>query len=232
MSQKIPESARKVLPFYLVADESGSMGGAPIDSLNIGLPGLHAAVTQSPYLADIARFGIIGFSDDASVIFPLTDLANVTGFPKLYPKSLTNFGGAFRLLRETIDKDIADLKAEGVLPHRPLVFFFSDGEPTDIGWEEELRELHDKAWKFHPNIVTFGLGDANPDVMKQIATVVAYIENSDGYQDPGVAITSMVEAVTNSVISSASSIRDGQGPQVLLPQSVPGYTAVDADPLV
>jgi len=207
------------------------MGGEPIDSLNIALPGLHAAVTKDPFLADIARFGIIGFSDDASVIFPLTDLANVTGFPKLYPKSLTSFGSAFRLIRETIDKDIADLKAEGVLPHRPLVFFFSDGEPTDIGWQEALSELHDKDWKFYPNIVTFGLGEANPDVMRQIATSKAYIQNSDDYQAPGVAITTMVEAVTQSVISSASSIRDGQGPQVQLPQSVPGYTAVDADPL-
>jgi len=227
----MPESARKVLPFYLVADESGSMGGLPIDSLNDALPGLHAAVTKDPFLADIARFGIIGFSDDASVIFPLTDLANVTGFPKLYPKALTSFGSAFKLIRETIDKDIADLKAEGVLPHRPLVFFFSDGEPTDTGWEAELIALHDQSWKYYPNIVTFGLGEANPDVMIKIATVKAYIESGDGYQDPGVAIETMVEAVTKSVVSSASSIRDGQGPQVQLPQSIPGYMAVSAEPL-
>lgn len=231
MSQKMDESARKVLPFYLVADESGSMGGAPIDSLNDALPGLHAAVTTDPFLADIARFGIIGFSDDASVIFPLTDLANVTGFPKLFPRALTNFGSAFKLIRETIDQDIANLKSEGVQPHRPLVFFFSDGEPTDMGWEKELQHLHDPSWNYHPNVVSFGLGDANPTVMKQIATIQAYIQNQDGYQDPGAAITSMVNAVTQSVVSSAASIRDGQGPQVLLPQSVPGYTAVSAEPL-
>ena len=38
-------------------------------------------------------------------------------------------------------------------------------------------------------------------------------------------------SVTQSIISSAGSIRSGQGPQVLIPQSVPGMIALSADPL-
>jgi len=231
MTQQIPESALQVLPFYLVADESGSMGGAPIDSLNEALPELHAAVTTDPYLASIARFGIIGFSDDAEIIFPLTDLADVTSFPKMHPKGLTSFGSAFALLRATIDQDIADLRAQGVTPHRPLVFFFSDGEPTDHSWQDSLRDIHDKSWKNHPNVVAFGLGQANPTVMQKVATVQAFIQSDDGYLDPAAAIKTMIQAVTQSIISSAGSIRSGQGPQVLIPQSVPGMIALSADPL-
>jgi len=231
MTQPISESGLQVLPFYLVADESGSMGGPPIDSLNQALPELHAAVTTDPYLASIARFGIIGFSDDAELVFPLTDLANVTSFPVMHPKGTTSFGSAFRLLRTTIDADIADLRAQGITPHRPLVFFFSDGEPTDHNWESDLKALHDKTWKNYPNVVSFGLGQANPDIMQKVATVQAFIQNQNQYLDPAAAIKTMIAAVTQSVISSAGSIMAGQGPQVLIPQSVPGMISLSADPL-
>lgn len=231
MTQQVPESSLQVLPFYLVADESGSMGGPPIDSLNESLPELHAAVTTDPYLASIARFGIIGFSDDAEIIFPLTDLADVTSFPVMHPKGKTSFGSAFTLLRETIDQDISELRAQGVTPHRPLVFFFSDGEPTDHNWQDALKDIHDKSWKNHPNIVSFGLGKANPSVMQKVATIQAFIQSDVGYLDPAAAIKTMIQAVTQSIISSVGSIRSGQGPQVLIPQSVPGMIALSADPL-
>src|SRR6478672_10450888 len=126
--------SEQVLPFYLVCDESGSMTGG-IDDMNEGLAKLHAEIANNPVVADKTRFAVIGFSDDAEVLLPLSDLADVDEIPGLTAKGGTSFGAAFTRLKQEIQKDVGQLKADGHSVLRPVVFFLSDGQATDKGWE-------------------------------------------------------------------------------------------------
>ena len=60
--------------------------------------------------------------------------------------------------------------------NRPAVFFLSDGQPTEkeAKWKERLAELKDPAFNERPNILAFGVGDADPKVIPQLATSPAH----------------------------------------------------------
>src|SRR5690349_5068104 len=108
----------QLLPFYLVCDESGSMAGTPIDAINNSLPELHQEIGANPVVADKTRFCLIGFSDNADVLLPLSDLSVVTQMPKLTAGGGTNYKAAFDTLKTTIESDVAKLKADGNTVYR------------------------------------------------------------------------------------------------------------------
>ena len=73
----------QVLPFYLVCDESASMSGPPLDAINASLPEIHSEIGANPVVADKTRFCLIGFSDTAQVLLPLSDLSAIFFDPGL-----------------------------------------------------------------------------------------------------------------------------------------------------
>ena len=61
-----------LLPFYIVCDESGSMGpNGGVDAINQGLPDLHATIAADPLVSDKCRIGLITFSDTAEELMSL-----------------------------------------------------------------------------------------------------------------------------------------------------------------
>src|SRR5262245_19333847 len=102
----------QILPFYLVADASYSMThDGKIDTLNQLLPQLRDELTRNPVVGDMVRFGLIDFSDDATVVLPLADIRSVEVLPLVTPRGGTSFAAAFALLKQQIDQDYAQLKA-------------------------------------------------------------------------------------------------------------------------
>jgi uncharacterized protein YegL len=88
----------------------------------------------------------------------------------------TNFGPAFTLLREAIDRDVRGLKAQRVGVHRPIVFFLSDGQPTDpVTWPAAYAALTDPAWTARPHMIAFGVGDADQDTLCRIGTFRTFL---------------------------------------------------------
>jgi hypothetical protein len=69
-----PTETHPVFPLFLLLDVSGSMSGEPIEALNEALPGLKEAIRQDPTVGEIARIGVITFSDEARTVLPLCDL--------------------------------------------------------------------------------------------------------------------------------------------------------------
>jgi uncharacterized protein YegL len=164
------------------------------------------------------------------VLLPLSDLSDITEMAGLTAKSATNFIGAFELLRETIDKDIALLKAEGHLVYRPAVFFLSDGLPTDSKpWRSAYRRLVDESWKLRPNIIAFGIGDALADIIREIGTFKAFM--SEEGVSPGAALHEFARALTKSIVKSGSSIADGGNVTLQVPENIPGFAELTVDPL-
>src|SRR5262245_15355132 len=161
------ESGEAIVPFYIVCDESGSMGGnGGIDAINQGLPELHATIAADPLVSDKCRIGLISFSNSAEVLMPIARLSEVANMPGMTSRSVTNYGTAFDLLKSTIADDIIQLKALGYKVYRPAVFFISDGAPTD-DWRSAYERLvvgNPQA----PHIIAFGVGQADRDVMAKV----------------------------------------------------------------
>ena len=212
-----------VVPFYIVCDESGSMGGnGGIDAINQGLPELHATIAADPLVSDKCRIGLISFSDTADVLLPIARLSDVASMPGMKSRSVTNYGRAFDLLKTVIADDIIQLKAQGYRVYRPAVFFISDGVPTD-DWHTAYQRLvvgNPQA----PNIIAFGVGDADATVMAKVGTKACYI--ADHGVSPGAALKEILRSLTNSIVGTASSATAHTAPQLLLPPPPPGSVAV------
>ena len=124
------ENRGHLLPLYLVVDESASM--APyIDQLNMSLVTFSDALRSEPMAASKVRISALGFSDDVIRHLRLVDLRAELALPAFKARATTNYGNVFSYLTAILPEDIALLKSEGYLVHRPAVFFLTDGLPSD-----------------------------------------------------------------------------------------------------
>jgi uncharacterized protein YegL len=211
-----------LLPFYLVIDVSYSMSGDKLDTANTILPEVCDSLAKNPILNDKVRFGMIDFSDDAREVLPLCDVSTVAQLPRLTVRGGTSYGAAFKFLRRQLEKDVAQLKADGFKVHRPAVFFLSDGEPTD-NWKDDFEALTEydpaagKGFKYHPVVVPCGVESADRDVMRELVHPLTksklYMMKAGG--DAAAAIKAMAEVLISSVLASGQSAMHGNAGFIL-----------------
>lgn len=219
-------AGKQILPFYLVCDESGSMSGESIDAINQALFELHQEIGSNPVVADKTQFCIIGFSSTAEALLPLSDLSQVTALPILEAHGGTSFAAAFRALKAQIDTDVARLKASGNRVYRPVVFFLTDGYPTDRSWSSEYEALTGEANPLRPNIVAFGIGEADAPTISAVATFRAFL--ADDSMSPAGALREFAGALTKSMVKSGfTATNDGMAMQA--PEKVQGFTTLAVD---
>lgn len=227
------ETARaQVLPLYIVVDVSYSMsvsddgdgGATKIDAANQVIKDLRNALAEAPVIADKVRVSAIDFSDDAQIALPLCDLSIQTSIPDFTVRGGTSYAAAFRTLRDQIQADVDQLKADRLAVHRPATFFISDGEPTDDerAWRDAFRELtdYDKATKqgfaFFPNFVPMGIG-AQPETLTEL---VHPKDRSKAYfmkdgASAAKALSQMTQLLVASTLMSGMSVGKGGGGFVL-----------------
>ena len=224
------ETRQQILPFYLVCDESFSMHPDGIEAINQALPDLHAVISSNPSVADKTRFSMIGFSDDAEVLLDLVDLSDVESMPGVMAKNGTSFSSAFSLLRTQIAADVKMLKADGHRVYRPVVFFMSDGNPTDDNsvWQPALDGL--LASETRPNIVAFGVTtQVDAQVIARVGTFKAFV--ADGTLSPAHALKEFATALTKSIIASGTSVDTDGNLTLQVPEEIEGFTALKLDEL-
>jgi uncharacterized protein YegL len=201
------EPRGKILPIYFVADESGSMG-RHIGELNKGLLSLQDALQRESSAAAKVRFSVIGFSDDAFTYLEPADLRTAPQLPELSAHGSTSYCAAFEQLAYRISVDLPRLKGHGFSVYRPVVFFLTDGAPTDReDWRAVRARLLDQPAA--PNILSFGIGEADPAVVGEIATKQEFALVADRHMDTGAAITEFLTSLTQSVISSGNAVASG-----------------------
>ena len=214
---------QELLVFYIVCDESGSMGpNGGVDTINRSLPELHQTLAEDPLVIDKTRISIIAFSNDADITLPLTQAAEVDALPGVTAGGGTNYGAAFSTLEAAITSDVDALKADGYRVYRPCVFFMSDGQPTDKRWEDQYESL--MRHPYCPHILAFGVEQAKPDTLRKIATLKAYMA-ADGVA-AGPALASIMSSIGQTVVASASQA----GGQIVIPPTPPGIVDL-GDPL-
>ncbi len=179
-----------VLPCYVVCDVSLSMIDH-MDEVNAGLREFRGAVHADSSVAERVHCCVVGFAETPTVLQPLYPMARFTELPAPEYCAGTNFGPAFTLLRDAIDRDVRGLKADRLRVHRPIVFFLSDGQPTDpVTWPAAFATLTDPAWPARPNVIAFGIGDADQDTLGRIGTFRVFL-GRDGVR-MGTALISSV----------------------------------------
>lgn len=147
------------------------MEGKHIESLNSALRTIHQWISSDPIVNEKVRICVITFSDIAEVFLPLSKMTDVVDFPDLMVKSGTNYGSAFTCLKQTLEDDFTTLNSESnVRIYRPIVFFISDGEPTDTNWQAAHAAVADDNWSFSPHILAFGVGGARVETICEFAT--------------------------------------------------------------
>jgi len=201
------EPRGNVLPIYFVADESGSMG-PHIDKLNRGLVSLQDQLQKESFAAAKVRFAVIGFAESAETYLQLADLRSLPSMPTLQARSSTSYAAAFDQLAYRIFIDVPALKAQGFAVHRPAVFFLTDGLPNqDENWRSIRSDL--LAQHERPNILAFGIGNADAAIIREVATDDDYAWVAAKGWDTGAALSRFITSLTQSVISSGQGLASG-----------------------
>ncbi|WP_214318172.1 vWA domain-containing protein [Nonomuraea sediminis] len=204
------ETRGVLLPAYVVADESASMGPYHQD-LSGGLASLCNGLRAEPMIAAKVRLAILGFSDDVRVRQGMSDMRTVDRLPQLEVRGATNYGAAFGDLLQRIPYDVQMMKNDGYKVHRPVVFFLSDGQPTDgQHWRGPHGTLVDRnALPVAPNIIACGVGSARADTMLEVATRQEFAFVALPSADIGTAIAEFFHALTASLVASGRAMADG-----------------------
>ncbi|MBS9535764.1 hypothetical protein KIH27_19440 [Mycobacterium sp. M1] len=192
-----------------MADESGSMG-SNIGELNDGLWSLQDSLQRQPFAAARVRFSVIGFSDSAFTHLEAADLRLTAWVPDLRAQGLTSYSAAFDQLRHRISVDVPHLKKQGFSVLRPAVFFLTDGQPNgNEDWRAARGRLLGESAR--PNIIAFGIGDADARIVCELATDEKYAFQSAHGADTGAALSEFLTSLTQSVVSSGQAVASGRG---------------------
>jgi uncharacterized protein YegL len=208
---------QKCLPTYLVIDVSASMSPYE-DALNQTLRKLHATLANSPRVSEFAHMSILAFSSQPWVVIEMTDMEYVQAMPEVSCEGLTAYGPAFDLVKARIDADLPMLSAQGKAVLRPIVFFLTDGAPSDDDWETSFRSMVDPGFRRRPHVITYGFGAAPEHILGRIATKAAFVADGSAGQDE--ALATAIHSMLNSLVASA------QADELLIPAQAAGYKTV------
>lgn len=214
-------TGQAVLPFYIVCDESGSMHPY-LDLVHDALRELHATIAGDPLVSDKCRVGLIAFAEDVKQLLPLTKLSDVVEMPGLTSGTVTNYAEVFRFLKQQIRQNIDDLKDQGLRVYRPVIFFISDGVPTDDGlWQPAYKDLIDPSGAY-PHIIAFGIEDAVSETIGQIGTKAAFIQDHGRGIGAGTALREILNSLTNTIVNSSNRAE----PTLVIPPAPDGTVEV------
>ena len=183
MNVAVGEGMRR-LPVYLLLDTSGSMAGSPIQAVRLGVEQFQKEVDSDPFAKESVYMGVITFGGEAQFVTKgLISFEDFLG--EFHPDSLsadgqTPLGQALWLLVESLDKDVkSSVKGGEKGDWKPLVFIYTDGEPTDE-WQEPRQVILDRTSKKVINMITVGCGPRiNEQNLKEIAIGPTFKMNND-----------------------------------------------------
>jgi Uncharacterized protein encoded in toxicity protection region of plasmid R478, contains von Willebrand factor (vWF) domain len=183
MNVAVGEGMRR-LPVYLLLDTSGSMAGAPIQALRLGVEQFKKEVAEDPFAKESVYMGVITFGGEA--LYVTKGLVSFEDFVEDFPTNSlaadgqTPLGQALWLLIESLDKDVkSSVKGGEKGDWKPLVFILTDGEPTDE-WRQPRQTILDRQTKKVINVITVGCGPRiNEHNLKEIAIGPTFNMNND-----------------------------------------------------
>ena len=164
------------LPVYLLIDCSESMAGAAIDDVNKALQCMVRDLRAMPQALDTVAMSLIAFSSDARVVVPLTPI-ELFQLPAMTIRPGTSLGRALDLLSACASIDVVRTTKDRKGDWRPLVFLFTDGQPTD-DWRGAVDRLKALTSPRIANIYAIGSGvDVDYSALHEITDIVLKAED-------------------------------------------------------
>lgn len=144
------------LPIYFLIDVSESMVGEPIKEVENGIRTIIQELRMDPYALETVFVSIIAFAGKAKTLVPLTELY------KFYPPTFpigggTSLGVGLDYLMDDLDKSIQKTTFEQKGDWKPIIFLFTDGNPTDDYKASVAR--WNKNYRKGCNLIAVSLGD-------------------------------------------------------------------------
>jgi len=194
------------LPVFFLIDVSESMIGDSLQSVRKGMEHLIRSLKKNPYALETVWIEIIAFAGKAKVIEPYEEL------PLFYPPDFpigggTAIGQGLNYVMNEIDKHVKRSTVNSKGDWKPLVFIFTDGQPTDQ-YEAVLSKWESK---YKPKCLTLiaTLGDC---CSTQFLNRVAHeaLELKDSNED---SFESYFKWLTDSIVKSSIQVSEGIDPK-------------------
>jgi uncharacterized protein YegL len=197
------------LPIYFLIDVSETMVGEPIEQVQDGMATIVKELRTDPYALETVYISIIAFAGKAKKISPLTELFNFYP-PKLPIGGGTSLGVALDFLMHDLDISVQKTTSEVKGDWKPIIFLFTDGNPTD-----EYEKTFDR-WnqKYHRNVnlVVVSLGDnANMNIFGKITENVLLLKNTDAE-----SFKNFFKWITASIKTSSISVSESNSDELQL----------------
>ncbi|MCQ2076850.1 MAG: VWA domain-containing protein [Bacteroidaceae bacterium] len=189
------------LPIYFLIDVSESMIGTPIEQVQDGMATIIKELRTDPYSLETAWISVIAFAGKAKVLTPLTELY------KFYPPKFpigggTSLGVALNYLMDDMDSTIQKTTMDEKGDWKPIVFLFTDGNPTDNP-DAAFNRWNNK-YRRGCNLIVVSIGDnVNTNMLGRISDNVLRLNETDAN-----SFKTFFKWVTASIKTSSVSVSD------------------------
>ncbi|MDE5643231.1 MAG: VWA domain-containing protein [Muribaculaceae bacterium] len=165
------------LPIYFLVDISESMVGTPVEQVQEGMRTIIQNLRVDPYALETVFVSIIAFAGKAKVLSPLTELYKF--YPPIFPiGGGTSLGKGLECLMDDMDRNIQKTTLEQKGDWKPIIFLFTDGNPTD-DYAAAFRRWNDK-YRRHCSLVAVSIGDnVNVKTLAQITDDILLLKETD-----------------------------------------------------
>jgi len=186
------------LPVYLLIDTSYSMEGEALEAVQNGLDSLVTALRRDPQALETAYLSIIEFNSTAKQLEELKELSEFQ-VPTLKTNGMTSMGEALKVLVESIKREVIN---SGRRDWRPIVFLFTDGEPTD-DLQEGIKAL--RTIKTGIFVACAAGPNANINELKKITEAIVRLDEADSN-----SIAAFFKWVSSSISTSSQQVDAGK----------------------
>lgn len=165
------------LPIYFLVDISESMVGTPIEEVQKGMRTIIQNLRVDPYALETVFVSIIGFAGKSTVLSPLTELYKF--YPPVFPiGGGTALGAGLETMMDDIDRSVQKTTLEKKGDWKPIIFLFTDGNPTD-NYTKAFRRWN-KDYRKHCNLIAVSIGDnVNVLTLAQLTDDILLLKDTD-----------------------------------------------------
>lgn len=193
------------LPVFFLIDLSESMVGEPLDLVKKGMEHLIRGLKKNPFALETVWIEIIGFAGKAKILEPFEEL------PLFYPPDFfigggTAIGNGVEFLMKEIDSNVSSSTPSKKGDWKPLVFIFTDGQPTD-NYSHVLNKWEND-YKSKCQTIVATLGDiGSSEFISRIADEAIQLQDSSDE-----SFDSYFKWMTDSIVSSSIQVSEGIDP--------------------
>ena len=178
MSLKVdtPENFEERTICCLVLDDSGSMSGEPIDSLNQGLKDFYKDIENDDKMSDCLEIAIVKFGQGAEVMVDPCLIYDLK-IPELKANDYqTDLNQGVREAMRLVEDRKAFYKNENIPYKRPWIILITDGSPTDGDVSALAKEIEEDTKEQKYMFLPIGVDGADMSTLQKIS---GYIKNND-----------------------------------------------------